>query len=149
MSELNLDWADIIANKRPVRLRNGNKAYVIANLLEYEEFAESMELNYPLRYVILGEKAVQALTIDGLFNGKHKEHYLDIVDLWRDEVSVTIPRPLKEPLDKMWFIDQDMRIVKSLGVKCVNFDGMKRTFYFASVEEAEQFRDAINNVRKG
>lgn len=147
MSELNLDWADIIANKRPVRLRNGNKAYVIANLLEYEEFAESMELNYPLRYVILGEKAVQALSIDGLFNGKHKEHYLDIVDLWRDEVSVTIPRPLKEPLDKMWYISTTGNVSVSGGKNTYNRLRFEAGFYFGSREDAEEFLRVMKDSR--
>lgn len=147
MSELNLDWADIIANKRPVRLRNGNKAYVIANLLEYKEFAESMELNYPLQYVILGEKAVQALTIDGLFNGKHNEHYLDIVDLWRDEVSVTIPRPLKEPLDKMWYITTTGNVSVSGGKNTYNRSRFEAGFYFGSRGDAEEFLRVMKDSR--
>lgn len=147
MSELNLDWADIIANKRPVRLRNGNKAYVIANLLEYEEFAESMELNYPLRYVILGEKAVQALTMDGLFYGKHKEHYLDIVDLWRDEVSVTIPRPLKEPLDKMWYISTTGNVSVSGGKNTYDRLRFEAGFYFGSRGDAEEFLRVMKDSR--
>ena len=142
------DIQKAIDEKLPLVTRGGEKAYVFTDLNKLD--AKTTHGLFCIQGYICGNN-ISAWTVYGRASYHEKEHVNDLVDFWREKhtATVTIPCPLKEPRKDMWFIGQDMRIVKSLGVKCVNFDGMKRTFYFASVEEAELFRDAINNVRKG
>ena len=65
-------------------------------------------------------------------------------------VTLTLPCPLKEPKDGMWFI-QDSRIIKSSYTKknpshsqVMLDDG----FYFATKEDAQMWLDAMKNNRK-
>lgn len=74
----------------------------------------------------------------------------DIVGMWeepRPTVTLTLPCPLKEPRDEMWFISSRFTIIKSAG------DGGSKEFleegrYFASEYDAQEWLNAMLNSRR-
>ncbi|MEG9481270.1 pyruvate kinase [Mannheimia sp. HC-2023] len=74
----------------------------------------------------------------------------DIVGMWeepRPTVTLTLPCPLKEPRDEMWFISSRFTIIKSAG------DGGSKEFleegrYFASEYDAQEWLNAMRNSRR-
>ncbi|MEE3731729.1 Uncharacterised protein [Mannheimia haemolytica] len=127
----------------PVKLRDGNKAYVIAMVDMPQGLPNYRLVGYGfngihkefLHWRMTGEALVDDISSD------------DIVGMWeepRPTVTLTLPCPLKEPRDEMWFISSRFTIIKSAG------DGGSKEFleegrYFASEYDAQEWLNAMRN----
>lgn len=76
------------------------------------------------------------------------------VGMWKDEpvqntVTVTLPCPLKEPHDEMWFINLDGEVSKSNYKKnSISKESFERRIYFGSEQDAKAWFDAMKNNRR-
>lgn len=88
---------------KPVMLRNGSKAIIYANIEQYK-------VDFPLKgLVYTDDNTYDELewTLEGDFYENCSDDR-DIVYMWeeiRPTVTLTLPCPLEEPRDKMWYID--------------------------------------------
>lgn len=146
MSEEKFDWFDIISNKRPVVLRNGSKAYIFVDLRDYPERESFDASNYVIRGFILNDEEERNWCVNGEYYSGNKTPF-DIVGLWKEKVTIAIPKPLKEPRDKMWYITVNGGVYASGGK--VNYDSerFEAGFYFATKEEAEEFLKVLSESR--
>ena len=96
----NFDWADIIANKRPVMLRNGIKAYIVADLRDYPETEVFNLSEYKIRGFAVDDDDEHSWRVDGCYHNMNDESEHDIIGLWKETINVSIPRPLKELREK-------------------------------------------------
>lgn len=103
MKEFNLEAA--LAGK-PVKLRNGDKAYVKYNLLEENEIFVPRDTAYPLIGYRL--EGVNCYTISWNLTGE-TVHFgwrtLDIVEMWEEtKISIEdLPKPFKPKKDEEYF----------------------------------------------
>lgn len=129
-------------NGEPVMLRNGSKAIILEQvgdtLIGY--FDECSPLAWKLNgYVSL------------YVNPDH-----EIVGMWKEPVSktvtVTLPRPLKEPKEDMWFINTTGTVTRSTYNKTTSpvywDECFNAGFYFSSKEDAQAWLDTMRNSRK-
>lgn len=136
----------------PVMLRNKSKAYAKYVLpLKYRDTC-------PLTGYIIDPTDTDKVqrftwTLNGKATNKDVEHIHDIIGMWREpepvsnSVTVTLPCPLKEPQDKMWFVDLD-GATRSSYDKSIPVDDFKRTPYFGAEAHAQAWFDAMQNSRK-
>lgn len=108
MKEFNLDAA---LNGEPVKLRNGDKAYVKYNLLEENEIFKPRDTVYPLIGYRL--EGVNCSTTSWSLTGK-SVHWAtmkyDIVGMWEEpKISIEdLPKPFKlKSGDKYYYINED------------------------------------------
>lgn len=108
MKEFNLDAA---LNGEPVKLRNGDKAYVKYNLLEENETFKPRDTVYPLIGYRL--EGVNCSTTSWSLTGK-SVHWAtmkyDIVGMWEEpKISIEdLPKPFKPKSgDKYYYINED------------------------------------------
>lgn len=139
-------------NGEPVKLRCGLKAYIKYDLpSEYKG-------KHPLNgYYIDPENPKELVTEHWARDGKafifEDKHDLDIIGMWKEPepvsntVTITIPRPLTEPKDEMWFIRLDGYTKSSYG-KNIPLDHLKLRYYFGSEADAQAWLDAIQNSRR-
>ena len=133
----------------PVMTRDRSKAYVQAHIAQ----PDGLE-----HYSLIGFG----------FNGEHNEflHWDetgkvmnddttcdDIIGMWNvpepvsKDVTVTLPRALKEPQDKMWFVDSDGPTRSSYGEN-IQLGDFEKIPYFGSEEDAKAWFDAMQDSRK-
>lgn len=140
----------------PVKLRDGSKAYV-----KYIMPSEHEE-RYPVNGYFFdpGEPtnvASEQWTEEGKAYIPEPNHDLDIISMWKDpepnRVTLTLPCPLKEPKDDMWFIGSEGSLIKSAYKKddpdfaiCESI--FNAGFYFGSEAEAREWLDAMRNNRR-
>ena len=81
----------------------------------------------------------------------------DIIGMWKDyesnTVTLTLPCPLKEPQNGMWFIVGDGVAMKSdyqkdIPTRTFNKDKFDNGFYFSSKEDTQAWLDALKNNRR-
>ena len=136
----------------PVKLRNGKKAYM--KYIMPPEYKGS----YPIRGYIIDPSSANEIesnswTLDGMGCVPTGVHSLDIISMWKDpeavsnNVTVTLPRALKEPQDEMWFVDTEGYMKSGYG-KCVSTEAFNRRVFFGSEEDAQAWFDAMQNSRK-
>lgn len=140
----------------PVKLRCGLKAYI--RYIAPPEYTGNYTLN---GYIINPDEpdgvTFEQWTITGKEFNNNDECDYDIVSMWKDpepnRVTLTLPCPLKEPKEDMWFIGSDGRAIKSAYTKD-NADfslwgnAFNAGFYFGSEAEAQEWIDALKNNRK-
>ena len=64
-------------------------------------------------------------------------------------VTLTLPCPLKEPQDGMWFLNLDNGVCKSNYKKnSISKESFERRIYFGSEQDAKAWFDAMQNSRK-
>lgn len=134
----------------PVVTRKGEKAFILSNLNNLED--KGFIPDYPLVGIIQNRCDLFWWTLDGRISLKNNEALGDIVGMWeepRPTVTLTLPCPLKEPQENMWFIDNDFIIVKSM---FSNAPFAKRFLSqgrcFASEEDAQAWLDAMRDSRR-
>lgn len=130
----------------PVKLRDGSKAYV-----KYIMPSEHGEL-YPVHGYFFDPDEptnveIEQWTEEGKAYIPDPNSDSDIISMWKDpepnRVTLTLPCPLKEPKEPMWFIGSDGRAVKS-AYKKDNSDislwenAFNAGFYFGSEQEAQE-----------
>ena len=149
----------------PVMIRDGSKGYVFTNLNNIA-FKEDINCdNYlPLRGVIIYENNGKKLSLETWeLNGKttnngEEDHY-DIIGMWKEPepvsntVTLTLPCPLKEPKEGMWFLT----IFNCIGKSYFNSNNLNEKYnewmleeghYFDSKEDAQAWLDAMKNNRR-
>lgn len=139
----------------PVMLRNGNKAFV-----KFQVPEEYLDVNYPLiGYQVYEDNSIghRHWTITGSWSMESDDRdSFDIIGMWKEPepvsntVTLTLPCPLKEPREGMWFI-QDVKVIKSSYTKknhLHNQEMLDDVFYFATKEEAQAWLDALKNNRR-
>ena len=136
----------------PVKLRSGNKAFVLARI------PESEDAGYPLLGYACDKDGRFSSTEQWEINGRttscKEDRSLDIVGMWqepRPRVQLYLPAPLKEPQKGMWFITAT-RVGKS-GYKEGDLnsfysDWFEAGKYFATKEDAQEWLDAMRNARR-
>lgn len=136
----------------PVKLHNGKKAIIYANIEQY--FVES-----PLKGVIVSDDNSYE-EFEWTLQGKlfvNSENKYDIVGMWeepRPTINVTLPCPLKEPQPDMWFITSTFTVTQSTyssdttKEKTVSEEILEQGLYFASREDAQIWLDTLKNNRK-
>lgn len=73
--------------------------------------------------------------------------------MWKDNeprtntVTLTLPCPLREPRDEMWFLTFDDYMKSAYG-KNIPLDNFKRKHYFGSEADAQAWIDALKNSRR-
>ncbi|HHW7546664.1 pyruvate kinase [Mannheimia haemolytica] len=134
----------------PVVTRKGEKAFVLNNLDNLKD--KGFIPDYPLIGIIQNRHDIFCWTLDGRISLQNNEALGDIVGMWeepRPAVTLTLPCPLKEPQENMWFIDNDFTIVKSM---FANAPFVKKFLpqgrCFASEEDAQEWLDAMRNSRR-
>ncbi|HGO5853582.1 TPA: pyruvate kinase [Mannheimia haemolytica] len=142
------DLEKVLAGE-PVKLRNGTKAIVYSNVSNLCKTGLPLKgLAYSNRDQKYTDSSYYSWTLEGkFFSGDRGEHENDIVGMWeepRPTVTLTLPCPLKEPRDEMWFISSRFTIIKSAG------DGGSKKFleegrYFASEYDAQEWLNAMRN----
>ncbi|HDR1216582.1 TPA: pyruvate kinase [Pasteurella multocida] len=141
----------------PVVLRDGSKAFV-----KFEVPKELRENNFAdiVGFRIRGnEFIVKEWDIDGV--ARSSCGYEDIVGMYeepRPTVTLTLPCPIQEPQEGMWFIDDinsENPIGKSEYTRNNHMHWMKLNHrnlylgvYFASKEDAQAWLDAMKNARR-
>lgn len=136
----------------PVKLRNGKKAYM--KYIMPPEYKGS----YPIRGYIIDPSSANEVepnswTLDGMGCVPTDVHSLDIISMWKDpesvsnNVTVTLPRALKEPQDEMWFVDIEGYMKSGYG-KCVSTEAFNRRVFFGSEEDAKAWFEAMQDSRK-
>lgn len=136
----------------PVLLRNGLKAYV--KYIMPEEYKG----RYSLRgYILNPDSASDVECYSWVLDGKAllevSEHENDIISMWGEPepvsntVTVTLPRALKEPQDKMWIISTDGCVRSSYG-KNISSEVFHKRPYFGSEADAKAWFDAMRNNRR-
>ncbi|MDO9828096.1 hypothetical protein Q7453_11635 [Glaesserella parasuis] len=136
----------------PVLLRGNKKAYL--KFLMPKEYKGP----YPIKgYVIDDEYPDGAYTLSWHLNGKATKedcnHHLDIIGMYKESepepntVTLTLPCPLKEPKDEMWFVDSD-GVTRSNYHKNIPLDDFERIPYFGSEADAKVWFDAMQNSRR-
>lgn len=136
----------------PVMVRSGNKAYIKYQL------PEEYNGGFPLGgYIIDLKNELATCHYSWSLTGKAVEiecnHPQDIIGMWKEHqlesktVTVTLPCPLTEPQDEMWFIRLD-GYVKSSYDKTMPTHFFKNRLYFGSEEEAKTWYNTIQNSRK-
>lgn len=151
----------------PVKLRNGSKAYVLHDEENtYTRIAQSEKAKYVdemcLRGVVIEDHDEKnLLSMSWTKEGRYHYHIAngvnDIVSMWRDEapvsntVTLTLPCPLKEPRDNMWFVGGGSKVMKSsydASDPRYSVEMLKDGRYFATQEEAQAWLDALKNSRR-
>lgn len=123
----------------PVMLRNGLKANILKQIKDtligyFDECS-------PFSWDINGDASLAA------------ESNHDIVEMWKEpepvskNVTVTLPRALKEPQDEMWFVDTEGYLKSGYG-KCVSTEAFNKRVFFGSEEDAKAWFDAMQDSRK-
>lgn len=137
----------------PVMLRNGSKAYV-----KYVMPEDYLGL-YPLNGYIHdvednGNPTPYQWAGNGYGFATGDQSAYDIVSMWKEPepvsntVTLTLPCPLKEPKDEMWFITNGNTVCKSNfrgDISPINFE---QNTYFGSKEDAQAWLDAMRNSRR-
>ncbi|WP_240019690.1 pyruvate kinase [Mannheimia haemolytica] len=102
----------------PVKLRNNDKAFV--KYLISDDYIRDNKDHQVQGYTV-DEENVFLSEVSWAVSGSHFNDgtiaQYDIVGMWeepRPAVTLTLPCPLKEPQENMWFIDNDFTIVKSM-----------------------------------
>ena len=147
MNKLKFDWVDIIANKRPVMLRNGTKAYIIADLRDYPETGQFNSSFYHIRGFMIDDNNEHSWRVDGKYHSTSADSEHDIISLWKETVNVSIPRPLKEPREKMWYITGYGDVLASGGKNNYDSEKLEAGFYFATKDDAEEFLKVLHENR--
>lgn len=153
----------------PVKLRNGQKAYVLHDEENtYARIAQSEKAKYVdercLRGVVIEDPDEKnLLSISWTKEGRYHYHIdngtNDIVGMWRDEepasntVTLTLPCPLKEPRDNMWFIGGGCKAMKSSydvndPSSRYSQEMLEGGRYFATQEDAQAWLDALKDSRR-
>lgn len=138
-------------NGEPVMLRNGLKAYVKYVMPKEYKGSHSMK-----GYVIDDKWSDGAYTLSWHLNGKAIEencnHHLDIIGMYKEPkpqtntVTLTLPCPLKEPRDEMWFISPWEEVSKSSYDRNMSERDFKERPYFASKADAQAWVDTLKNI---
>ncbi|MDW0697833.1 hypothetical protein P2I45_13430, partial [Mannheimia haemolytica] len=137
----------------PVKLRNNDKAFV--KYLISDDYIRDNKDHQVQGYTV-DEENVFLSEVSWAVSGSHFNDgtiaQYDIVGMWeepRPAVTLTLPCPLKEPQENMWFIDNDFTIVKSM---FANAPFVKKFLpqgrCFASEEDAQEWLDAMRNSRR-
>lgn len=136
----------------PVKLRDGKKAYM--KYIMPPEYKGP----YPLRGYIIDPNGASEIessswTLEGISSVLISNHKCDIISMWEEpepvskNVTVTLPRALRKPKDKMWFVDSDGPTRSSYG-KNIQLGDFEKIPYFGSEEDAKAWFDAMQNSRK-
>lgn len=134
----------------PVMLRNGSKAYV--------KFVMPSEYKgaYPLNGYITNPYSSDVLdpeqwTIEGREYNDDDPYDYDIISMWKDPepktLTLTLPCPLKEPKDAMWFIDGTKIRKSDYTASSITAKAFEQVTYFGSKEDAQAWCDAMLNSR--
>lgn len=153
----------------PVKLRNGQKAYVLHDEENtYTRIAQSEKATYVdemcLRGVVIEDPDEKnLLSISWTKEGRYHYHIdngaNDIVSMWRDEepayntVTHTLPCPIKEPRNSMWFIGGGCKAMKATydvndPSSRYSQEMLEDGRYFATQEDAQAWLDALKNSRR-
>lgn len=138
----------------PVVLRNGNKAYVKYQLKEeYPECPEHQEVHGYFLQNNNPHPVVCSWNLEGSYY--HNPCDKDIVGMWEEPkptVTFTLPCPLKEPQEEMWFISDEFNVYKSsYSERCIDNlsnDWFSQGRYFASEADAQAWVNAFKNNRR-
>ena len=128
-------------NGEPVMLRNGSRA-VILNQIK-DTLMGYYDIGAPLSWKLNG---YVSLYVD-------PDH--EIVGMWKEPVSktvtVTLPRPLKEPKEGMWYISTNGTVTRSTYNKTTSpvywDECFNAGFYFSSKEDAQAWLDTMRESR--
>ncbi|AHG83049.1 Pyruvate kinase [Bibersteinia trehalosi USDA-ARS-USMARC-189] len=132
----------------PVKLRNNDKAFV--KYLISDDYIRDNK-DHQVQGYIVDEENVFLSEVSWTVSGSHFNDgtiaQYDIVGMWeepRPTVTLTLPCPLKEPRDEMWFISSSFTIIKSAG------GGGSKKFLeegrcFASEYDAQEWLNAMRN----
>ncbi len=136
----------------PVMLRCGLKAYV--------KFTAPPEYtgDYPLQgYSIVPDSSegiiFESWTLAGTEFTNGVGHDNDIIGMWKEpepvskNVTVTLPRALREPKDDMWYITES-GVFKSSYKKDISLTIFNNRSYFASEADAEAWLKAMQDSRR-
>lgn len=139
----------------PVKLRGGLKAYIKYVMpTEYKG-------KYPLNGYIFNPKKANDIenytwTLEGMASLFEPQHHYDIIGMWKEPepvsntVTLTLPCPLKEPREGMWFV-QGNKVIESgysKTNKAYSNEMLKDGHYFSSKKEAQAWLDAMKNNRR-
>ena len=97
----------------PVVLRNGCKAYVLADIANLGEFETIYCDEYPLVVIVAGGGLNMHMR-DGSYYNDEPDNYKDIIGMWSDPPKTIrigeydVPEPVREPLEddkEYWGVD--------------------------------------------
>ena len=128
-------------NGEPVMLRNGSRA-VILNQVK-DTLIGYFDICTPLSWKLNGYVSL------------YVDPDREIVGMWKEPVSktvtVTLPRPLKEPKEDMWYINTNGTVTRSTYNKTTGpvywGECFNAGFYFGSKEDAQAWFDTMRNSR--
>lgn len=142
----------------PVQLRNGTKAFVLAQANQPKEL-----LAYALIGYIIEDDFTKRLGLWGI-NGRVSEDYesnKDIIGMWKEPVPLyphTLPKPIREfgTLEKVWFIrieEGDNIYIPAFSYKGSDWTErqhkrLENGFYYATKEACQKVCDWLMNRSK-
>lgn len=133
----------------PVKLRDGSKAYV-----KYIMPSEHGEL-YPVHGYFFDpdeptDVEIEQWTAEGKAYIPDPNSDSDIISMWEDpepnRVTLTLPCPLKEPKEPMWFINKSGIFPSNYGKNIPEYTFLSRP-YFGSEQDAKAWWEAMMNSR--
>ncbi|MGX2974439.1 hypothetical protein ACWIUH_05575 [Ursidibacter arcticus] len=139
----------------PVRLRGGEKAFVIANL---RKIHPNIEFEFPLSGYVEGNTSSSGKLLNTTWNEDGKFHTdscsnYDIIGMWEEPepenntVTVTLPKTLSEPRDEMWTIYPE-GVTTSIYNINIPKEVFNKGIFFGSKEDAQAWYNAMRNVRR-
>lgn len=137
---------------QPVVTRKGDKAFILNNLNDLKD--KGFTPTYPLVGIIQNKTEVFCWTLEGRISLHNDECLGDIVGMWeepRPTVTLTLPCPLKEPQEGMYFVDPALGVCKSNHLNNspqYSIGYLDNGFYFATEEDAQTWVDALKNSRR-
>lgn len=141
----------------PVKLRNGNKAFVLARIPDTEVKSNGGKVNYPLLGYVCNRDGRYGSTEQWTDNGKFaicdEEHLFNIVEMWqepRPRVQLDLPAPLKKiPSEQLLvYVIEEQEGKSLIQEKIASLYRNTDVIFFLAKEDAQEWLDAMRNARK-
>lgn len=147
MKEFDLEAA---LNGEPVKLRNGDKAYVKYNLLEENETFEPRDTAYPLIGYRL--EGVNCYTTSWSLTGKSVHlatMKYDIVGMWEEpKISIEdLPKPFKPEENEVYYvISPNHEEPQRYKARCLDHCSIQNGNSFRTKEDAQKWLDFMKSM---
>lgn len=141
-------------NGEPVKLRNGNKAYVLARLPDNLKYAHIEKVPYPLIGVVMDKDgyvtdAHMSWTIEGGCYVTNEPLKSDIIGMWEEpKISIEdLPKPFyPKENEEYWVISPDYKEPQKYLARNLNHYSIQHGNCFRTREDAQKWLDFMKSM---